>query len=99
VSKIDQYDIGDSPRFSVSFLNASTQPADPTGVVFSLRAPSGTRTTFTFGTDAEVVKLSVGNYYIDRIMDASGRWSWKWNGSGVLTAAVEGSIYVNQSAF
>ena len=92
------YDIGDAVRISAAFTNTSDVATDPTTITLNYRDPSdGSITTLVYGVDGEVVKESTGNYYADLEPDAAGVWFYKWEGSGSVTATVEGFYKVRES--
>jgi len=93
------YDKGDEVRFSCTFKDLNGNAVDPTTVVFKIKDPSSNVTTYTYGTDSEVVKDSTGNYHVDYVVDESGTWSVRWEGSGNISAAGEQKIYVRISSF
>jgi hypothetical protein len=45
-----------------------------TVVTFTVLHPSGAKTIQTYGTDAAVVRESVGVYHVDVTLDGAGRW-------------------------
>lgn len=67
------YDGGDLVRCSGVFKNSAGTAIDPTTVKFSFywQSASSTITTYVFGTDAELVKDSTGNYHVD--IDSTGK--------------------------
>jgi hypothetical protein len=87
------YDIGDGIRITATFTNLSGGLADPTTIVFKLKAPSGTVTTPT------VTHLSTGVYYVDVIPNVKGSWLYRWEGTGAVAVAEEGKFLVRASAF
>ena len=98
MTSYNTYDVGDVVRVSAAFTNASDVAADPTTVKLYYRDPSdGTITELEYGQDAEIVKESTGNYYADLEPDAAGVWFYKWEGSGSVTATVEGFYKVRES--
>lgn len=99
---MNQYDIGDAIRFSANFKNSVPADTDPTTVVFKLKDPSGTITTYTYGgtgSNTLVVKDNTGDYHADVTLDESGVWHYRWFGTGVLDAAEEEELLVVDSAF
>ncbi len=91
---------GTAVRVAINFTNDDDTDTDPTGVTFVLRNPSGTETTYVYGTDDEVVKESTGDYYVDVTPDRGGRWFYKWVSSGAgQVLAPEAWIDVQESAF
>lgn len=93
------YQIGKRVRSSVVFRDVAGAATDPSTVVFKVRTPSGSETTYTYGVDAAVVKDATGTYHVDVTLTAAKRWSFRWNGTGALIAASETSIEVEPSAF
>lgn len=91
------YDIGDQVRAQTVFKNAAGTATDPSGVTVRVHEPDGTATTYTYGTDAEVVKSATGTYYIDITPDAAGAWSYRWAGTGSLVGAEETAFAVRRS--
>lgn len=98
-STVQRFDRGSMARFGVVFRDITAAPADPSVVTFSLLAPDLTVTTYTYLATADIVKVSTGVYFLDFVLPASGRWSYRWQGTGTIAAVFEGSMYVEQSAF
>lgn len=96
---IGQYDLGDAVRCTALFRNLAGVLFDPTTVSVSVRKPDGTITTKVYGTDAEVIKTSVGNYYIDVNGNASGNWFYRWFSTGTGQAAAERPFIIRRSQF
>lgn len=73
---------------------------DPTTVTCTALKPDGGETTYTYGTDAELTKSSIGNYTLTITASQPGRWGYRWltTGSGTTTA-LEGRVTVMQSDF
>lgn len=74
---------------------------DPTTLALTVRAPSGTETTYTYSAGSTVVvKTSAGDYYCDVTPDEPGRWWWRWVSTGTTTAdASEGNFLVQDAPF
>jgi len=87
------YDVGDSVRISGSFtvLNVAT---DPTAVLMKVKKPGATESTVYDYGQAQVVKDSTGKFHVDIIIDRSGRWYYRWEGTGACYAASEDSFMV-----
>lgn len=100
---IAAYDLGETVRISVAITNAVGAAADPTGLTIKIRNPAGTITTYTYGTDAQLVKLSTGNYYVDWSIPlaaaSEGAWSYRFDGTGTNACASEGTFRGRDSAF
>lgn len=96
---MNTYDVGDQVRCSVTFTNSSGDPVDPTTVLFKYKINRGSTVTLTYGIDAAVVKTDTGDYYVDVTITQEGTWSYRFEGSGNVTAAAEGSFLARDSAF
>lgn len=92
------YDVGDRVRMTANFKDDLGADIDPTTVVVSVAAPDGTITSYTYGTDVEVVKDSVGNYSYEQTMTAEGSMQYRWV-STTPDGAGEGSFIVRRSVF
>jgi hypothetical protein len=90
---------GSRVRFTGTFTNLAGTASDPTTVLFKYELPSGTQTTLTYGTDAALVKSATGVYYVELTLATVGTYSFRWEGSGTLTAVDEGSVVVARSRF
>ena len=98
-----QYDVGDLVRLSAAFADTSGSAADPTTVTFKIaRRTPGTAlvpTVYVFGTDAEVVKDSTGNYHVDWPAAAFGDHVWQVIGTGTVATAQVATFMVRASPF
>ncbi len=85
-------------RIAANFQDEDRVDVDPSTVTFKVMSPGGTITSYVYGTDAELVKVNTGDYYVEWSPNCSGRWYYRWEttGSGT-TSAVEGSFVVVQS--
>jgi len=86
------YDVGDLVTCSATFAVNDT-PTDPTVLTFSFKTPAGTTTTYTYGTDAALVRDSAGAFHVDVPVDAEGVWHYRFAGTGAATAAEERRFY------
>lgn len=97
---MNRYQKGDNVRCLATFTNVSTGAvADPSTVTFSVRSPSGVITTYTYGTDAEVVKSSTGVYYVMVDANEVGIWHYRFASTGTGKAADEEKFEVEPSVF
>jgi len=94
-----EYDNGDLVRVTGTFTNAAGAAVDPTAVLFKVKAPNGQTTTYTYGTDAALVKESTGVYYVDVNANQSGKWRVRWYSTGTGQAATEDFFTVRDSDF
>jgi hypothetical protein len=73
---------------------------DPVTVKCSVLSPSGTKTTYVYGTDSNVYRLDTGDYTCDVTPDRAGRWHYRWETTGAgRTLALEGNFLVQKSEF
>jgi len=91
---INTYDIGDVARVSAAFTDVNDAAADPSTVSLAFKDPSENVTTYIYGTDAEVVKDSTGNYHVDIALDEAGTWHYRWVSTGTGATAQEGELVV-----
>ena len=91
------HDIGDLRRLSVAFTDSGGTAGDPDAVTFTLRTPDGTVTTYTYGTDAELVRSGTGAYYVDWTIAQAGRHVYRFAGAGTLTAAENSEFYARRN--
>lgn len=96
---VNTYQLGDLVRCSGPFTNAAGTAIDPTAVLFEVKDPAGTLTTYTYGTDAELVRDSAGNYHVDVDANLPGTWYYRFYSTGTGQAADEASFIVETSQF
>jgi hypothetical protein len=83
---------GDVRRVSGSFTNPAGVATDPTTITVRWRHHRGTETAWVYGTDTQVVKDSVGAYHADIPITVSGLYYYKFEGTGAVQAAEEGTF-------
>jgi len=93
------YDRGDLIRCSAAFTDADDNAQDPTAVYFKFKDPGGNITTYTYGSDAELVKDSTGNYHVDVNADEVGTWYYRFYSTGTGQAAGESEFDIQPSRF
>lgn len=93
----DTYDLNDTPALTVTIKDSAAAVIDPTTLVFIATSPSGTATTYTYGTDTELVKISTGVYNVDLLLNESGRWVFNWTATGNVSLAEHGELWVKYS--
>lgn len=96
---MNRYDVGDLIRCTGTFTDADGNVQDPTTVIFKMREPDGTITTYTYNVDDEAVRSSEGVYYVDVSATSHGVWSYRWAGTGTGQAAGETQFRVYDSRF
>lgn len=91
---INVYQRGDLVRCAGAFANAAGTPIDPAVVRFEFTAPDGVVTTYTYGTDAQLVRDSLGIFRVDLNATARGTWLYRWFSTGTGQAAEHGEFTV-----
>jgi len=86
----NSYKLGGLVRVSGAFTTSAGVAQDPTVVKCSVRSPLGVVTTYTYGTDTEIMKDSTGNYHMDVSAPAIGTYYYRWFSTGTGQAADEG---------
>ena len=93
--------VGSTIRCWAKFRTSEGDPVDPDTVSFIYLKPQATMpTTLAYGTDDEVEKMGVGHYRVE-LSPASGetgRWVWRWQGTGDHGAVNEGDFVITPSA-
>lgn len=78
--------IGDQVKISGNVKTAAVD-VDPSVVKAWTRTPSGTVTTYTYGTDSEVAKTDTGDYTLTFDVDTAGTWWCGFYSTGTGKAA------------
>lgn len=100
IESIETIHVGDVVRLPAVFKNTEGDEIDPTAVKVKIKTPgNGTTTEYVYGMHVQLVKGSVGNYYIDIDVDESGPWRWRWYSTGSGKAAKEGFFNVEETNF
>lgn len=99
MSQPKHYDLGDLVRAVAIFKDADNVLTDPSAVRFKVKDPAGAIVTYVYGTDAQLVRDSAGNYHVDIDADAAGFWYYRFYSTGSGQAAAEGVFGVNRSNF
>lgn len=93
-----RYDVGDLVRVTGTWtdpLNGNVE-IDPDVVRLSVRAPSGTVVTYTFGSGDDIEKTETGVYVAHISITESGLWYYRWWSTGAGQSAEEGELVVNE---
>lgn len=81
---------GSIVRARVTYTDPDTGVVtDPAGVSVVIRAPDGTKTTYIYGTDNELVRESAGVYHVLITLSQVGTYKWKWTGTASEQAVVD----------
>lgn len=94
---ISVFQDGDKVRLSAAFTDIDEAASDPGGVLCKVREPDGTVTTYTYGTDAALIKDSTGNYHLDFLTSSPGRHRYGFYGITSGQAVAEGEFRVQPS--
>jgi len=87
-------------RLTAHFYDDNDTDTNPTTVVCKVLSPTGIACTYTYGTDSNIGRVDVGDYYCDVTPTVSGRWSYRWEATGnATTVANEGTFVVDYSPF
>ena len=81
-------------RITAEFRDNNEDLADPTTIEFSYRVDQGAITEYKYGEDVEVVRDSLGVYYVDLTLDTSGNYSYHFIGGGAIENAIEDTFRV-----
>lgn len=89
--------IGNGVTSTQEFKNNAGTLTDPTTISVTIRQPSGTKTTYIYNTNPEVVRDSAGTYTISFVPDSAGPWGIYWLGTGTVPRATEVFVTINPS--
>lgn len=87
------YNLGNDVTSSVLFTAANV-PVDPTGVTFDVQAPDGTKTSYVYGVDSQVVRVSTGRYSVTLTPSARGLYHYDFTGTGAVEANEDGAFFM-----
>ena len=96
---MNAYYPGQQVRVWAQFVAHDETPTDPTVVTLKYSDPTGAVTTLTYEEDLTLSRVGVGEYQAEFIATRPGTWRYRWESSGAITAAAEGSFQVLRSAF
>jgi hypothetical protein len=88
------FDRGDAQRLSMTFLGIDDIAADPSSITVIITEPDGEVVSYDYGVDAELIKESVGNYYVDYTFTKKGRHQVRFEGVGGVTSAEQTDVYI-----
>lgn len=95
----NSYPIDDVITLSNTFTRIDTGALiDPPSVTLYVLDPSGNETSYTL-SGGQVIRDSAGQYHMDLTASISGRWWYKWQGSGagVNSTSPDTSFFVQPS--
>ena len=91
------YDVGDAPWVKVTFRDTNGIATDPSSVTAAISRPSGVVDSYSYGVDAELVRLGSGVYRIRVSLGEAGEWVVRMAGVGVVESAAEMLLRVQAS--
>ncbi len=65
-------DVGDVVKVDVLTYDSADALANPTTLVVQVQTPSGTTTSYTYGTDSELTRTATGTHQLLHTITASG---------------------------
>lgn len=93
------YNFNDLVHLDGDLTDADGDPVVPGSVRVVIIDPDGVSTTYTHGTDAELVNAEAGSYYIDITPNKPGLWRYAFISDGNGQAMDEGAFFVRDSPF
>lgn len=89
------HDLGDLVTVEATFTDPETElPLDPDVVKLSVTPPGMAEVTYTYLTDAEIVRDSEGNFHADINASLLGEWTYRWFSTGTGQAAAKKTFNV-----
>lgn len=99
MSTTSEYEVGTEVRLTVTFRNFEGVVTDPTAVALQIKEPDGVLTAYAYPPAGTITKVSAGVYAAQVLLDKSGPWLYRWEGTGAVNAAREGTLIVDESEF
>lgn len=96
---MNTYIRGNIIRVAGSYTGSTGVPTDPTAIHCVVLAPGTLPVEYVYGSDAAVVRVSAGSYYLDIDADLAGVWRYRWYSTGTSQAANEGAFHIAPSQF
>ena len=94
---VNTYDKGDAVRLKGTFTVSSVN-TDPTTIILKVKDSDGTISTYTYA-GGTITRSATGIYYKDVTVSNDGLWYYRFEGTGAVIAAGEGSFEVRRSEF
>lgn len=95
MAEAEHYEQDSLLRFKATFKNIAGTATDPTVVTLRITKPGLAAVTYTYGTDAELERDSVGIYHMDFTCDVAGEYKYRWKGTGAVQIALKGGFIVD----
>ncbi len=77
---------GETKRITTTVTDSAGDAADPNALTFAVTTPAAATTTYTYGTDAELVKSATGIYYVDYTFATAGMYHVVWTATDANSA-------------
>jgi ketosteroid isomerase-like protein len=87
------YDRGDLVELKGIFRNDAEVETDPTTITFKIQPDGGVATTYVYGTNAQLVRVSAGVYTVNWIADSDGVHQYRFIGTGAIQQEQGGQFY------
>ena len=92
---LEHYEQDSLLRFRATFRNNAGALADPTTITLWHTEPGVAAVNYVYGTDVEVIRESLGIFYLDYVADAVGEHKWRWKGTGAVQIAIKGGFIID----
>ena len=90
--------IGNTERLTVNIYDGDDVDTDVVALTCTVMDPAGASTVYTYGTDSNIDRTDAGDYYCDVTSDQSGRWLFRWVGTGATYTVVDAGSFVVQAS-
>jgi len=91
----NKYDVGDLVRFQ-SIFTVDDVPTNPTAVFLFVKHPNGITSSYT---TSDLTNSETGTFYLDQLLNNSGRWDYRFASSGTVVSSDEYFLLVERSEF
>ena len=91
--------VGSVKQMKVEIKDENDALIDPGTLVFKLRAPDDTLTTYTYGPNPQLQRQETGVYFVNYKVDQAGIWAFRFETTGAGEGASEDSFEVARSSF
>lgn len=83
------YDLDSLIRVTATWSDTAGSAIDPTTVTLYIKSPASTLTTLVYGVDTDLVKDTTGVYHADINVTESGKYYYRFKGTGAAQASSE----------
>lgn len=85
---ITVYERDDVVRLRATFLSYAREFTDPSAITLSVKDPNATTVHYYYASGT-VTRDGTGIYHVDVNFNVTGRWTYRWRGSGTIAGATE----------